>query len=263
MAEQENQVKPTLVELNTKDHGALKMDPLGAVKVAETQHVINLKVSEVGMAVSSFPVFLSKPVDRAEWTLSAVNSLELGKNLFVEDGLWTATHVPIGMQTFPFFLMRKDGEDNNFTIGINPENDVFSEEEGDFLFDENGKASIRLSQATAQLEVEIKNDIHTYQFANKLEELGLIKDVDLLVQYQGGMVNTLKGMSTINEEALMELSSEDFDELRKAGYIAPIYSMLTSIYQFNNLIQRHNKRSPNNLVAQVKIEVPSDDQDVS
>lgn len=260
MAEQETQTAASLVELSSKDHAALKMDPLCALKVAEKQHIINLKVSEVGMAVSSFPVFISRVSENSDWTLSAVNSFQLESNLFVEDGLWTGTHVPISMQTYPFFLMRKGEEkENNFTIGINQQSNAFSENEGEFLFDENGQASVRLSQATAQLEVEIKNDIHTYKFTKKLEELGLIKEVDLMVQYQDGKVNTLKGLNTINEEALAGISNESLDELRQAGYLAPIYSMLTSIFQFNNLIQRHNKRFTDNLVAQVKLETPKEE----
>lgn len=243
------------------------MDPLCALKVAEKQHIINLKVSEVGMAISSFPVFMSRANDNTNWSLSAINSFELGESLFVENNEWTATHVPLSMQTYPFFLMRieKDGEDdkNNFTIGINRQSNAFSDEEGEFLFDENGKASMRLSQATAQLNVEIQNEVHTYRFANKLDELGLIKSIDLLVQYQGGKVNTLKGLNTINEEKLTALTAEEFEELRKLGYLAPIYSMLTSIYQFNDLIIRHNKRYPESIVAQVKLETPKDEDSAS
>jgi hypothetical protein len=258
MAEQEKQAAPKLTELSAKDHADLRIDPQCALKVAESQHMINLKVSEVSMAISSFPVFMSRSSDNADWSISAINSFELGSSLFVDNNEWTGTHLPISMQTYPFFLMRKGEDDKSFTVGINEQSDAFSKTEGDAFFDEEGKGSIRLSLATAHLEVEIQNDIHTYQFTKRLDELGLIKGVDLLVQYQDGKVNTLQGLNTIDEANLADLSSEDYQELRKAGYIAPIYAMLTSIYQFNNLIQRHNKRFPDNKVAQVKLEVPKD-----
>lgn len=260
MAEQEKNSGATLVELSSKQHSNLKVDPFGALNVAKDQHIINLKVSEVGMAISSFPVFLSRVSEEADWTLSAINSFEIGESLFVENNEWTATHIPISMQTYPFFLMRKgEDDDKNFTIGINEESPVFSTQEGEPLFDAEGKASIRLSQATAQLEVEIQNNVHTYQFTKRLDELDLIKNIDLLVQYADGKVNTLKGLKTIDEETFTALSPEDFQELRKAGYLAPIYSMLTSVYQLNNLIKRHNKRYPQKKVAQVKFEVPKEE----
>jgi len=223
----EEHQKPTLTELSLENHANLKMDPKGAINVAKNQHIINLKVSEVGMAASSFPIFLSRPAENADWMISAVNSYELGSNLFVEDNNWTGTHTPIGMQTYPFFLMRSERDEKSFTIGIDEKSSVFSETDGEPLF-EDGKASIRLSQATAQLELEVKHDVHTYQFGKKIEELGLIKDIDLQVHYQSGLVNTLKGLCTINEQALYDLDAETFAGLRKEGYLMPLYTMLTS-----------------------------------
>lgn len=249
---------PSLTELSATTHADLKMNPQGALKVAANQHIINLKVSEVGMAISSFPVFISRISENADWTLSAINSFELGSNLFVENDAWIGTHLPIGMQTYPFFLMRSPTDEKNFTIGIDEQSSVFSKQEGEALF-ENGKASIRLSQATAQLELEVKHDVHTYKFTKKAEELGLIRPMDLQVQYHNGRVNTLKGLNTIDEVVLQELDVEKFDELRKESYLLPLYSMLTSIYQFNNLIKLHNLKYPDNTIAQVKLEVPKDD----
>ncbi|MGK0373620.1 MAG: hypothetical protein ACJA2E_000087 [Arenicella sp.] len=254
----EEQRTPTLTELSVSAHAALKMDPKGALKIAAQQHMINLKVSEVGMAVSSFPVFISRISDKADWTLSAVNSFEIGDNLFVEDDAWTGTHLPIGMQTYPFFLMRSPTDTKNFTIGIDEKSSAFSKDQGEALF-EDGKASIRLSQATAQLELEVKHDVQTYKFTKKAEELGLIKAIDLQVQYHNGRINTLKGLNTIDELALYELDTEKFEELRKESYLLPLYSMLTSIYQFNNLIKLHNMKNSDNTIAQVKLEVPKEE----
>lgn len=249
---------PTLSELSATTHADLKVDPTGALKVAATQHLINLKVSEVGMAISSFPVFLSRASEKADWNISAINSYELGTNLFVENDAWTGTHIPIGMQTYPFFLMRSPKDEKTFTIGIDEQSDVFSKDKGEALF-EDGKASIRLSQATAQLELEVKHDVHTYKFGKKIEELGLIRAIDLQVHYRSGRVNTLKGLNTIDEAALYELDAEKLAELRKEGYLLPLYSMLTSIYQFNNLIKLHNLKYPENTIAQVKLEAPKEE----
>jgi len=254
----EEQKKPTLTELSLEKHANLKMDPKGVIAVAKSQHIISLKVSEVGMAASSFPIFLSRPAEGAEWALSAINSYELDSNLFVENDTWTATHMPIGMQTYPFFLMRSERDEKSFTIGIDEQNRVFSETEGEALF-EDGKASLRLSQATAQLELEVKHDVHTYKFAKQIEELGLIKDIDLQVHYQSGLVNTLKGLCTIDEQALYDLDAETFAGLRKEGYLMPLYVMLTSIYQFNNLIKIHNRLNPEKTILQVKLEVPKEE----
>jgi hypothetical protein len=251
MAEEQKQT--TLTELSLDAHADLKMDPIGALKVAAGQHMISLKVSEVAMAVSSFPVLLSRVSDDADWTVSAINSYEIGDSLFVENDAWAGTHLPIGMQTYPFFLMRSPKDEKSFTIGIDEQNSVFSKEEGVALF-EDGKASARLSQATAQLELELKHDIQTHKFAKMIDELGLIKPLDLQVHYHSGRVNTLKGLNTIDEKALFELEVEKLEELKQESFLHALYAMISSVYQFNHLIKLHNLKFPENTIAQIKLE---------
>jgi len=154
--------------------------------------------------------------------------------------------------------MRSPKDESTFTIGIDEQASVFSKDEGEALFEE-GKASARLSQATAQLELEIKHEIQTHQFSKKVEELGLIRPVDLQVHYLNGRVNTLKGLNTINEVALHELDGEKLIELRKEGFLMPLYAMLTSVYQFNNLIKLHNAKFPDNKIGQVKLDTPKEE----
>ncbi len=48
------------------------------------------------------------------------------------------------------------------------------------------------------------------------------------------------------------------ETLNKGGCLLPIYAMLTSIYQLNALIQRHNAIDGNAPVHQLKLEVVPD-----
>ena len=251
---------PTFTELTAETHADLKMDPKAALKIAADQHTINLKMAEVAMAASSFPVFISRASETSDWNISAINSCEINDNLFVENDTWTGTYVPIGMKTYPFFVMRSPKDEKSFTIGIDEESDVFSKEKGEALFTD-GKASSRLGQAASQLELEVKHGLQTYQFNKKIEEFGLIRPIDLEVHYQNGRINTLKGLNSIDEVALNELDLEKFEELRKESYLPAIYSILISIYQFNHLIKLHNKKFPENLIAQIKLEPPKEEKE--
>lgn len=248
-----------LAELNPKKHGDLKVAVGSAVEVAKKHHLINLKVSEIGNAITSFPIFITKVTEATDWVVSAITSFELGKNLFVRDGEWQATYTPSGMQTYPFFLMNAPEEENKFTVGIDEQNSAFSKDEGEALFDDNDKASLYLSRVTAILQSDINNEVHTYHFTKKLDELGLIKAMDLSVQYGDGSINKLKGLNTIDEEKLQNLDIEELDNLRKKGYLGPVYGMLMSIFQLNVMIRRHNEVDGAKMVAQVKLEVPKDD----
>jgi len=247
-----------LKELNPDDHGDLKVAINSAVKVAKNQHLINLKVSEVGHAVTSFPVFLTKVTNDTAWAVSAIASFEMNSNLFVENDEWRASYQPTSMQTYPFFLMKSPRKEGEITMGIEESNQAFSKDEGEALFDKDGKASVYLSRVTAQLQSDFNNEIHTHQFTKKLDELGMIKAMDLQIHYAEGAVNTLKGLNTIDEEKLQNLEVKTLDELRKAGYLGPIYGMLISIYQLNAMIIRHNEAGASNKVVQVKLEAPKD-----
>ena len=244
-----------LVELTSNKHGKLKVVDDCAVKFVSRQHLMNLRVSEVAKAVSSFPVFFSKSPHTGRWGLSAVTSFEQGVNLFVENNRWTAGYQPTSMQTYPLFLMRSAADENSYTVGIDEQSEAFSEHRGAALFDGAGKASLYLSRVTALLQADIKNDIQTYQFLQKLEELGLFKAIDIQVHYEGGSVQTLKGLHTLNEDELQSLQGETLAELNKTAYLIPIHATLISIYQLNSLINRHNAGGRATTVKQVKLEV--------
>ena len=246
---------PEFTELTLDAHRDLKVDPRCAIAVAEKQHIITLRVSEVSYAANQFPVFFSRTNDESNWMISAINSFEMDKNLFVKDNNWTGSYVPIGMQTYPFFLMQKEGKEKEFCIGIDEKNSAFSKTEGEPLFMEDEKASPMLSRATQLLELELNNEVQTVKFGRYMDEHKLIKEVDVLVKYQDGRINTLKGLNTVDEAAFNELSDEDVLEMRKLGYLLPMYSMLTSSFQLNTLLVRHNDTFDNKIV-QVNLDKP-------
>ncbi|WP_076419038.1 SapC family protein [Colwellia sp. UCD-KL20] len=244
-----------LIELSSKQHANLKVNIHAEADFASNQHVMNLRVSEVGMSVSSFPVFFTRNPQNGEWGISAVTSFEAGKNLFVENQQWTATYKPNGMQTYPLYLMRSPKNDNSYTIGIDESNPVFSKEEGEQFFDIDGKATPYLHQKTKLLEADIKNDMQTYEFTRHIDSLNLFKAIDLLVSYENGTVQTLKGLHTIDEDKLQALTAEQLFELNRKGYLSPIHGMLLSIYQLNLLVNKNNANTDFLPVKNIKLEI--------
>ena len=242
-----------LVELSNSEHGKLKVTDNAAITFIKQQHILTIRVKEITQAISSFPVFLVKNLHTGLWYISALSSFEMGQNLFVRDKKWDAVFTPTSMQTFPFFLMNLAGENQGYTIGIAPNEQAFSASQGQSIFEPTGKPSFLLSRVKTLLEADIKNDIQSYQFAEKLESMDLIKRINLVVQYGDGTVQTLKGMNTIDETKLQQLSNDDLGALNKLGYLMPIHAMLMSIIQLNSLIQKHNNVEGNKTISQVKL----------
>lgn len=249
---------PELVKLTAEHHGDLKVAETCAIDVAKEQHMIGLKVTEVGQAVTNFPVFVTRVTGSSELAVSAITGLELNTNLFVDSGGWNATYTPSGMQTYPFFLMKAPDETGGYTVGIDPHNSAFSKAVGEPLFDEHGNTSLAVTRISAILDEDVKNSIRTYKFTEKLVDLRLLKSISLAVQYRDGNLNTLQGLQTIDEDKLNSLDTNELEVLVKLGYLAPIYAMLISIYQLNSLIARHNLVDKNTPIQKVKIELAKD-----
>jgi hypothetical protein len=108
------------------------------------------------------------------------------------------------------------------------------------------------------LEADIKNDIQTMKFSQKLQELNLLKSISLSIQYQDDSVQNLNGLHSLNEDTLHALSTKQIDELNKLGYLIPIHAMLISIYQLNSLVKRNNGLQNFKPIKQLKIEVARD-----
>jgi len=244
-----------LTELTAAQHNQLRVLPKKVLDVVKTQHLLNLRVNELGLAATCLPMFITRVDQTQSWVLSAVAGLEKGKNLFVGDEHWEAIYQPSSMQTYPFHLMKSPKDDKKLTIGFDQSVDAFSEHEGEPLFEGANKASLYLSRISALLEANIKNDIQTFEFMQRLEELNLLKEISVLVEYEGGTVNTLRGLNTIDEDTLQALSLEDFDSLRSKGYLAPIYALLFSVFQLNSLMQKHNSRGEGIPITQIQFEV--------
>lgn len=247
-----------LVELSNQRHKHLNIVEDCVTKYAASQQIIRIRVTEVAKAATNFPLFSFRDRDTGTWVLATLTSFDKGRNLFVSNTEYVGTYQPTSVQCYPFFLMQSTGKDAAYTIGILESSDAFSEGQGEPIFDGSGKALMTLSRAQKLLEADIRNDVQTYQFNQKLEELGLFKSIDILVKYQDETIHTLAGLHTIDEDKLNALSSSELGELSKMGYLIPLHAMLISLYQLNLLVRKHNDIGEGKAIHQVKIEVAKD-----
>jgi hypothetical protein len=69
----------------------------------------------------------------------------------------------------------------------------------------------------------------------------------------------LAGIYVIDEVKLQQLSGEQLQELNVKGFLAPLYTMLSSLNQFNTLIRSNNELDPDNKIVRLKMEVAKDE----
>ena len=59
-----------------------------------------------------------------------------------------------------------------------------------------------------------------------------------------GEKRDINGIYLVDEKKLNELSDEDFLDLRKRGFLGPIFSSLTSMHQVNRLARVKAEKNP-------------------
>ncbi len=251
----------SLVPLDSVKHANLRLLPNSGVIFANKHHVLPLRVEEIGKAVSAFPVFLTRNTASGAWSFSLITSLEVERNLFIEDNQWMATYVPQIMETQPFYLIpTEDG--NQFAVGIDEDSALLNADEGEPLFDGNGKMSAWLDAVTKRMNAQMQGNQQTFHFAKAIEEAGLVKDLSVQVIFADGTSQTINGLATIDEDKLQSLEADVLADFNKRGYLIPLHAMLLSIFQMNTLIQKHNRLAENDesqkSIGQVKIEVARD-----
>ena len=245
----------TLVELTAEKHQHLRLADDCALEFARQQNIMSLRVSEISKAACSLPIFYVRDSNTGNWVLIGLTSFIQAHNLFIENGKWTALHAPHGMQTFPFFLMQSPDDSRSYTIGIDEAHPVFASQTGQPIFEASGQASLHLSKVKTLLEADIKNDIQTQQFTQRIMELNLLKPINILVQYQDGSTPSLSGLFTVDEDKLRGLATEQIADLNQKGYLIPLHAMLMSLYQLNALINKHNQAGGLSPIKNVKLEM--------
>ena len=159
------------------------------------------------------------------------------------------------MKAFPFFLVGGQKEDE-FTVGIDEESSAFNKKEGVDIFDKDGKSTPAMESVIGLLEADIAGRVHTKKFTDTLEEFDLIDPLTMKVQYEDGQVHTLTGLNSIDERKLTGMDDKTFTKLRATGFLAPIYALILSTFQLNELMKRHNQQDGVKKIVQVSMNPP-------
>jgi hypothetical protein len=243
----------TLTELSSTAHGNLKIVPNAIMDFISKQHVLSLMAVEIGSAAACFPVFVARSSKKGTLSFSAMTSFDMGENLFVVKRNWEGVFLPSCLRTYPLVLMQSPKDPKQFTVGFDEKSDAVSTSQGSVLFDAEGKASPLLSDVTKLLETELGNVRQNYELGKTLENLNLLKQVNINVQYHDGSTNVIKGLQTINQEVLGSLKAQQLEQLNKAGYLTPIYGLIISLYQLNALMTKNNAIAGKAKVASIKM----------
>ncbi len=229
-----------VVPIDRRRHANTKIKPLTSFSFAENSYIASIMTNEFNRAASTYPIVFLK--DEDHFRPFVLLGLKQDENLFVdEEGRWQANYVPAIIRRYPFVLSRRSSESDEFTVCIDEESGVISEDEGTPMFGDDGEPGEILENAKKYLtELQQMSQLSS-TFCRELEDRELLTPLNMQIK-EGEATQNIAGCFAINEKKLTELDDEVFLTLRKRGALPLIYSHLTSLGQIERLIKLRQER---------------------
>jgi hypothetical protein len=228
----------TLAPLASDKHATLKVIESGDYSRYQEQNLIPIVTRDFFTLAAEFPLVFV-PRDRTdEFVPVAIMGLRKGQNLYCQSEQWPAQVIPISFGNAPFAIARADAEADQYVVLVDEDSPLLNESEGNAIFNEHGNR-------TAYMEKRVEALIDTTQQAVQTQNIcKLFQDMNLLITHQVQLQHrpdatryNIEGIYIIDEQALNELSDDDFLALRKQGLLPLIYAHLSSLQQLRRISQ--------------------------
>jgi hypothetical protein len=234
--------------LNNVDHKDLKVDtrPQSSIDINVNRSVVY--VTEIGELHKEFPLVFYKHPDTGQAQLHAILGLEKDENLFVGENGWTSRFVPALLARGPFSLGYKNAEEGdsgqvNPMICIDMDDPRVSTEQGEDIFLQFGGEAPYLDyvkKALQTIESGIQFDKTLFTLAESME---LLEPVAIQIKLSNVEEVNFSDYYTVNQEKLAQLDGESLSKLNQYGVLSLLYFVLSSMGNFQHLIQLKNAKS--------------------
>lgn len=155
-----------------------------------------------------------------------------------DDGGWTGKYIPAFLRRYPFVFSSSDAG-ANFTLCIDEEFEGFNTEgKGERLFDSEGQQTQYLQNVLGFLQAYQVQFQRTQAFTKRLEELGLLEQMQAQFTLRSGQKMTLSGFQTVNRERLKALPAETLAGLMQEDELELLYLHLHSLRNFTPTAER-------------------------
>lgn len=237
-----------LIALNQQVHQAIRINTQTVEAQASQLNMVPVVLSEFLKLAVQFPIALTKNKDTGRFVCVALFGFQEQENLFIKDQQWDSLYLPLQIRRQPFFLGNSEQGDDQFVVCIDSSHQSIEQKNSDSLgaeaiFDQEGNATPYLENVKAILAELLNGETATQAFIKTLAELKLLQPMQLEITFANGESTRVEGIYTINEVRLQNLSRDEIAGLHQQNYLAPIYTMLTSIGHIYGLIDRKNKSS--------------------
>lgn len=223
------------------------------IAVARANQLVHNAISviprEFGRLLAHFPIFFSKSAENGQFEPVVLMGFDRAENLYLVNGMWDSTYVPLQVQRQPFSLApRTVGGEQKLDIALDMSNPAVQSTEGERLFADDGQPTEYLRSVSSMMSALVTGSREAYAFTQRLTELNLIESVGVEIQFVNGSSTKLEGLYWIAAAVLKALPADQLAELRDKEYLEWMYFQMASLSHMSSLVARKNmKLSGSNL----------------
>lgn len=241
-----------VVPLSKERHRDWSIEPLESFEFTRNTNSIFIAAVEFSRIAREYPIVFGKNAEGNAFPV-ALLGLTPGQNLFLDgNGAWLGSYIPAYVRRYPF-IVASDPETgkkhSSLTVCIDESYSGFNQSgRGNALFLDTGDKSAILTQAIEFIKEFNQHLEFTNVFCERLDELGLLEEMQATVKLADGNQHTMSGFMGINRERLKKLKPRILTELLRNDYLELIYAQLQSLVNLDylgNRVIENNKTSVN------------------
>lgn len=244
--------------LNKDAHKNLKVRQTDKpdLSFAKDTNSVMLALTELALASKVYVTGFAKTNDAEDqYALMCLLGMRDNENLYLtDDNQWDASYIPAFVRRYPFVIAQHQDQ---FTVCIDTDFAQFNEQEGQALFQDNGKPT-ELLQRNIDFLQSFQNDAQaTQSFIDAIKAYDLLELANPRMQIDSGETVQLNGLYIVNETKLNGLKPAQIKKLMEQGFLGLIYAHLLSLSNLNDLMNRMAKKIQTD--EQKQIEKPVED----
>lgn len=224
-----------IFKLNAQRHRDVRIVPGIDLELSQLTHYVELGLQEVGPAAADYPIFFMKDGSNGQLRLVALLGFNQGQNLYVHDGIWQASYLPIAIAVRPLLLAGPER-----ILCIDEANSRVTTKTGEALFDQSGNDTNYLAELRSLLGDLSEGFRLADQLVSTLLELGLLQPIKIKIGFVEGLEQELQGLYSIHPQRLEAIGPEDLINLHDRNSLQSIYSIVQSLNQIGRLKQFYN-----------------------
>ena len=233
------------VALDSALHRNLKLKvPVTDWGVASKLNALFVAAVEFGDVCREFPIVFVKAGKEPDGSDAiapiAVLGLTQNQNLYVSGERWRAQYMPAILRMYPFCIARID--DERFAICADMAFSGVNKEDGQTVFDADGKPGELLTTMQKQLET-LEGEIQRTRLVGKrLLELGLLREMRFDAKLPDGSQHSVDGFLTVDDQKATALPDEVVAELHRNGILGLMHLHWVSMGNMRRLLDWHVER---------------------